>query len=256
MSQVTNPLISIITPAYNSAEFITNTIRSVQQQSFTNWEHIIVDDSSDDNTFSIIKSFAKEDSRIIPVRNKENSGAAVTRNKGLELAKGRFIAFLDSDDLWYPEKLDRQLKFMLENQIPISFASYDLISNDGKKLNKVIKSVKQIDYTGYMKDTIIGMSSTMIDTSIVNKPFRFVNIRTRQDCYLWITLLKRGHLAYGMPDVLSAYRVRKGSISSNKIKAAKRVWYLYYNLENLGFLRSLYFFGFYIYNAVKKRIIA
>ncbi|MEO9513942.1 MAG: glycosyltransferase family 2 protein [Flavobacteriaceae bacterium] len=249
------PLVSIVTPAYNSEKFILETISSIQNQTYQNWELLITDDASSDNTVNIIKKIASKDKRIKCFVNTTNEGAAVSRNNGLEMAQGRFIAFLDSDDLWYPEKLEKQLAFMIKNKTPICFTSYDLINEESKALNKVIKTVPSIDYKGHFKNTVIGMSTAIIDTNIVTKKFRFVNIRTRQDCYLWITLLKRGHLAYGMKDVLGSYRVRKGSISSNKIKAAQKVWYLYYNLEKLGFFKSLYYFSFYVSNAIKKRIV-
>ncbi|WP_089261687.1 hypothetical protein [Maribacter sedimenticola] len=143
---------------------------------------------------------------------------------------------------------------MLTNSYPISFTSYELIDERGPQLNKIIQTVEEIDYYGYMKNTIIGMSTSMIDTLIIGNEFRFTNIRTRKDSYLWITLLKKGFKAYGINQVLAKYRVRTNSISANKIKAAKRVWYLYYNLEKLGIFKSTYFFSFYIFNAIKKRI--
>lgn len=247
-----NNKVSIITPSYNSSSFIEATIISVINQTYPNWEMIIVDDCSTDETVSILKEFSKIDKRIKYYVNESNKGAAVSRNLGLESATGRFICFIDSDDLWEDNKLLTQINFMTLNNLPISFTEYNLIDEDCVSLNKIIRTVKEIDYIGYMKNTIIGMSTSMIDTTMV-KPFKFKNIRTRQDTYLWISLLKRGHKAYGIDTVLASYRVRADSISANKIKAAKRVWYLYYNLEKLGFFRSTYYFSHYIYNAIKKR---
>lgn len=248
------PLVSIITPCYNSEEFIVATIASIQAQSYKNWELLLIDDTSSDNTVAVIKQIAKSDERIKYFINKVNSGAAISRNKGLENAKGRFITFLDSDDLWYPNKLEKQINFTIKKKAAISFTSYDLIDENGTAMNKIVNTVLSLNYTEHLKNTGIGMSTSMIDTTIVTKKFNFVNIRTRQDCYLWITLLKRGHVAYGMPDILASYRVRKGSISSNKIKAAKQVWYLYYHLEKLGIFKSSYYFSFYVLNALKKRL--
>lgn len=247
-------LISIISPSYNSSDFIEVTINSISAQTYRNWELIVVDDCSKDNTVSILKKLSETDSRIKYFTNATNQGAAISRNIGLENARGRFIAFLDSDDLWYPQKLDIQINFMLSNICPISFTSYELIDEKGLQIDKIIQTVEKIDYQGYMKNTIIGMSTSMIDTNIVGKDFRFTNIRTRQDTYLWITLLKKGFKAYGINQVLAKYRVRSNSISANKFKAAKRVWYLYYNLEKLGMVKSTYYFSFYVYNAFKKRI--
>lgn len=245
-------LISIITPLYNSEKFIDETIKSVLNQTYENWEMIIVNDFSNDKSEEIVTNHIIIDSRIKLISLKHNLGAAVARNLALKQAKGRFIAFLDSDDKWEPNKLELQLLFMIKNNLPISFTSYNLIDETGAKSNKIINSLPSIDYGQYLKNTIIGMSTSMIDTNLVNE-FQFKNIRTRQDTFLWITLLKRGHKAFGIDAVLASYRVRKDSISANKIKAALRVWYLYYKLEKLGLLKSIYYFFFYLYNALKKR---
>ncbi len=247
-----NSLVSIITPSYNSEKYIGETIKSVLNQSYKNWELIIVDDCSKDYSREIIVKFSEQYPNIKYVLLEKNSGAAEARNVALKLAKGRFIAFLDSDDLWAPMKLEKQIYFMLKDNLPISFTSYDLIDETGLKMNNTINSIEFLDYKGYLKNTIIGMSTSMIDTSLVDR-FEFLNLRTRQDTYLWITLLKRGHKAFGIEEVLAYYRVRNDSISANKIKAVRRVWYLYYNLENLGFVKSTYYFTHYIFNAIKKR---
>lgn len=247
------PLVSIITPSYNAEKFISKTIDSVINQTYLNWEMIIVDDCSTDNTISIIKSICSQENRIIFIENKKNVGAAETRNIALKKAKGNFIAFLDSDDIWFHKKLENQINFMLEKSIPISFTSYQLINEKGQTLNKVINAVDSISYKEYLKNTIIGMSTSMINTSLV-KPFRFENIRTRQDTMLWITLLKRGHVAYGIKEVLVKYTVRSNSISANKYKAAAKVWDLYYNMEKMNFIKSSYYFMFYMFNAIKKRL--
>lgn len=247
-----NNKVSIITPSYNSKNFIEATITSVINQTYENWEMIIVDDCSKDNSVEFIENIIKNEPRIRLISLDKNVGAAEARNVALRNATGKFIAFLDSDDLWLPDKLEKQISFMLANNVSISFTEYDLIDEDGNYLNRIIKTVREIDYKGYMKNTIIGMSTSMIDSDLV-APFKFKNIRTRQDTYLWITLLKRGHKAFGINKVLASYRVRHDSISANKLEAAKRVWYLYYDLENLGFFKSFYYFIFYIFNALKKR---
>lgn len=247
-------LVTIITACYNSGQFISETIKSVINQTYQNWELIIIDDCSNDNSIEKIQKFIDSDVRIKLFINKKNMGAAVSRNLGLEKSFGKFICFIDSDDLWRPLKLETQLSFMLNNNFAISFTSYNLIDENGNSLDKVINSIKEINYEGYLKNTIIGMSTSMIDTEKTGV-FEFVNIRTRQDTYLWITLLKRGLSAHGLNMTLASYRVRNDSISANKLNAAKRVWFLYYNLENLGLLKSIYYFSFYIVNAIKKRIL-
>jgi teichuronic acid biosynthesis glycosyltransferase TuaG len=246
------PLVSIITPIYNSDIYIEKTIKSILCQTYKEFELIVIDDCSTDDGYEIVDKFTKLDSRIKLIKLEVNSGAAIARNKGLSIARGRFIAFCDCDDLWFDNKLECQIRFMLEKSIPISFTSYQLINEEGKSLNKVIKAVECISYCEYLKNTIIGMSTSIIDTSLVDH-FRFENIRTRQDTLLWITLLKRGHLAYGLNKVLVKYTVRSNSISANKFKAASKVWYLYYNMEEMSFLNSSYYFMFYIFNAIKKR---
>lgn len=246
-------LISIITPTYNSEIYINKTIQSVINQTYSNWELIIIDDCSVDNTLEIVKLFSNNDSRIKLLKLEVNSGAAIARNRGLEIAKGRFVAFCDCDDIWFENKLEYQINFMLEKSLPISFTSYQLINENGESLNKVINAIDRITYLEYLKNTIIGMSTSMIDTSLV-KEFRFENIRTRQDTMLWITLLKRGHVAYGIKEVLVKYTVRSNSISANKFKAASKVWDLYYNMEKMGLFKSSYYFIFYVFNAIKKRL--
>lgn len=245
-------LISIITPVYNSELFISETINSVLAQSYANFEHIIIDDCSDDNSVKIIQSYIAKDSRIKLLSLKTNSGAAVARNLGLKHAKGSYICFLDSDDIWFPSKLEKQLEFMSRLNAPISFTSYNLVDQSGINYDKVIKAVDKLHYHDYLKNTIIGMSTSMINKNLVSD-FEFINIRTRQDTYLWISLLKKGYVAYGLNEVLVSYRVRSNSISANKFKAMRQVWYLYYKLEKLGFFRSSYFFLFYLINAIKKR---
>ena len=252
MSQ--NHLISIILPTYNSETFISETISSVINQTYQNWELIIIDDCSTDSSMSVIDSFSENEKRIKFFKNKINKGAAISRNIGLENSFGRFISFIDSDDVWELNKLEIQIKFMIVNNCPISFTEYNLIDEKGISLNKTIKVVKEIDYYGYLKNTIIGMSTSMIDLNKTEN-FEFKNIRTRQDTYLWITLLKRGLIAHGLNMTLVNYRVRKDSISANKYKAAKQVWKLYYNLEKLGLIKSTYYFVYYISNAIKKRIL-
>lgn len=253
MNEENSDLVSIIMPAYNASKFIESVIDSILSQTFLNWELLITDDCSLDNTFDILSEYSSKDERIKIFRLKNNSGAAVARNNSLYNAKGRFIAFCDCDDVWISEKLTKQVDFMKKNNFPISFTAYGVYSEDLLKENYDIRTPVSIDYYGYLKNTIIGMSTSMIDRNIV-KSFKFYNIRTRQDTYLWISLLKRGYIAYGLNEKLVKYRVRNNSISANKFKAAKRVWFLYYELEKLGFLKSLYYFCCYAKNALKKRL--
>ena len=249
-----NVNVSIITPNYNSGKYIEETILSVINQTYKSWEMIIVDDCSTDNSVNILQAAAKQDDRIKLILLKKNLGAAKARNEALKIAKGPFIAFLDSDDLWEPEKLEAQIGLMIKNNYPISFTQYSVFKEDLSTYKYTIKVPDSLDYSGYLKNTIIGVSTAIINKEMVGA-FSFYNIRSRQDAYLWITLLKRGYIAYGIHKNLTKYRLRKESVSANKLKAAKMVWHLYFNLEKLGFLKASYYFGCYAYNATLKRII-
>jgi len=244
-------LISIIVPVYNSQRYIEECIASVISQSYTNWELIIVDDCSTDNTMEIVRGYLAEHDIII-FYNDKNLGAALSRNKGLSHARGKYIAFLDSDDKWTEDKLMVQLAFMKKSSYAISFHSYALINEKGNTLNILVRAVSELSYYDYLKNTNIGFSTSMINVERLGS-VEFHNIRTRQDTLFWLHLLAKGHVAHGINDVLSAYRVRSKSISSNKFKAAWQVWIVYYKYQKLGFLRALYFYLFYVYNAVKKR---
>jgi teichuronic acid biosynthesis glycosyltransferase TuaG len=249
-----NELISIVLPSYNSSKYISITIDSVLNQEYSNWELIITDDCSTDNTLEILNEYAQKENRIKIYKLEINSGAAMARNNCLKYCDSKFIAFIDSDDSWHKEKLGVQVAFMQKNNFPISFTSYKLVDESGEDLNRTIPVKISVDYDSYLKNTIIGMCTSMVNTNITG-PLQFKNIRTRQDTYLWITLLKKGFKAYGLDTVLASYRVRSNSISSNKFKAVKQVWKLYYEFENLGFFKASYYLVFYIFNAIKKRYL-
>lgn len=251
-----NNLVSIITPSYKSSNFISLTIDSVLAQTYKNWEMIVVDDFSPDNSNELIEKYCQKDNRIKLIKLERNLGAAEARNKALEYSSGRYIAFLDSDDIWYDTKLEKQILFMQNNHYPISYTSYELIDELGKAKNHVIEAVDNLNLHEYLKNTIIGFSTSIIDRKLINDEIKFLNIRMRQDTNLWINLLKNGYSAHGLTEVLVKYRVHSNSISANKIKAAKQVWNLYFNIHKFGLLKSLYYFIFYAYNALKKRYIS
>lgn len=245
--------VSIITPMYNCEKFIGETIKSVINQSYKNWEMILIDDCSSDKTVEIAESFLKKDNRIKIIKLEENSGAAVARNKGISESTGRFKAFLDGDDLWESNKLERQINFMIENNVGFSFTSYKVIDEKGKDLKKDVIVPKCIDYDGLLKNTIIGCLTVVIDTEIIGH-IEMPLIRTRQDFATWLSILKKGHVAYGINETLSRYRIVPNSISSNKLKAAKRNWYVYRQIEGLSILKSSFVLFNYALNAIYKRI--
>lgn len=247
------PLVSIITPVYNAESFLSETIESMKNQTYKNWEMILVDDCSKDNSANIIKEFQRSDERIKYIKLEKNSGASVSRNTGIKNAKGRFIAFVDSDDLWKPEKLEKQISYMINNKLGFTFTSYRYMKENGELTNKVAKAPYKIDYEGLLKNTIIGCSTVVIDKGVVGD-FEMPHVRRGQDTATWLKILRDEKYAYGIEEDLVNYRLVGDSLSSNKIKAIKRTWNTYRNVEKLGIFKSCYVFCFYAYNAIKKRI--
>ena len=248
-----SPLVSIITPVYNREEVLRQTVESVLSQSFGDFEYILVNDASTDNSLAILKEYEKKDSRVKVINLEKNLGPAGARNAGVEKASGKYIAFLDSDDMWEKDKLQIQLDFMKERDIAISFTSFELVDAKGNSLGKTVKAKKEVDLDTFLKCTCIGFSTSMIDVEKTGE-FSFINIPIRQDAHLWITLLKRVEKAYGIEKTLVKYRVHRGNISANKFKAALGTWNLYYKIEKLGFFKSLYYFSHYAVNGVLKRL--
>lgn len=248
-------LVSIITPVYNSEKYIKETLENVKKQTYENWEMILVDDCSTDKSEEIIREYERRDSRIKYFKLKENSGAAIARNYALQNANGRFIAYLDADDLWKKEKLEKQVKYMTENEYAFSCTDYEKIDEEGNSLNKVIKIPKVVNYNLFLRNTIIQTVGVMVDIKITGKDvLEMPNIRRRQDAATWCQLLKSGYNCYEVPENLSYYRVVSNSLSSNKFKAVRGTWYLYREIEKLSLIKSCFCFVGYAFNAVKKRI--
>ena len=248
-----NNLISIITPSYNSEPYIEDCISSVLNQTYTNWELLIIDDGSTDNSRQIIERFANFERRIKPIFLEKNIGAAAARNLALENCCSSYIAFLDSDDLWLPTKLDVQLRFMKENNYDFTFSSYNVVSENGKNIISKISAPNKISYNQYLKNTIIGCLTVMINKDKF-KSVKMPCLRSSHDMALWLNLLRDGRYAYGLNDCLANYRVVKTSNSSNKFKAIYDVWLVYRKHEGFSFVYSFYNWVFYIFNAVKKRV--
>lgn len=230
-------LVSIIMPTYNCAKFIGKTIESVLNQTYSNWELIIVDDCSKDNTEEVVKAF--NDSRIKYNKLENNSGAAIARTEAMKIASGTYMAFLDSDDLWKKDKLEKQLKFMKENNYNFTCTAYEQINEAGEKLNKIIKTKKRADYNRILLDCPVGNSTVMYNVEKLGK-FEVPNIRKRNDDCLWLQILKKEKYIYGMTEVLMEYRIRSNSISSNKFSLIKYHWQLYREIEHLSVFRSVF----------------
>jgi len=248
-----NNLVSIITPSYNSSKFMEDCVMSVLSQSYTNWELLIIDDCSKDNSREKITALAKKDDRIKVTFLEKNLGAAEARNVAIRQAKGKYIAFLDSDDLWDSHKLEKQIHFMQENDISFSFSTYQFMSEDGKNLANVIKAPPKMTYHSYLKNTIIGCLTVIIDREKTGD-FEMPNIRSSHDMALWLLIMKRGFSAYGLDENLAKYRVVSSSNTVNKTKAAKEVWDVYRKVEKLNIVYSAICFVGYAFNAIKKRI--
>lgn len=248
-------LISIITPCFNAEKFIAQTIESVRNQTYSNWEMLIIDDCSTDKSKEIINSFTTTDTRIKLIELKENKGTAYAKNQGLALAKGNFIAFIDADDVWLPQKLEKQMKVLMHTQAAICFTSYQLMDENSMLIQKVISAPPKVNLTKYLKTTIIGFSTSIINRQVTGE-FSIMNLRSREDTQLWIHLLKQGHQATGINEVLTLYRVHANSLSANKFKSAVLVWNLYFRIEKLGFFKSAYFFSCYAMNALGKHIFS
>ncbi|MFS4492767.1 glycosyltransferase family 2 protein [Maribacter sp. 2308TA10-17] len=243
-----NALVSIITPVFNSQKYISDTLESVVSQTYSNWEHILVDDCSSDASESIIKSYLAKDPRIKYHRLERNSGAGIARNKAISLAKGRYIAFLDSDDLWHPEKLEKQLSFMEKNGYHFTFTDYDVIDEKGQKLSKKVKAKSFLTYKKALYKNPIGCLTVIYDTHFFEKQY-MPSIRKRQDYALWLKLLKKTN-GYGLNEYLASYRTGNDSISANKIDLLKYEWQIYREVEGLSWLKS----SFYLLSAIVLKL--
>lgn len=243
-------LVSIIMPAYNCEKLIGKSIDSVLMQSYTNWELITVDDCSTDGTAEVIKKYAAEDGRIRYFKNDKNSGAAVTRNNALEYAAGRYIAFLDSDDLWRSDKLEKQVEFMRKNGYSFTCTAYDKIDESGNSLNYFITADKKADYHRLLKKCP-GNSTVMYDASVLGK-HTIPNIRKRNDYVMWLKIIKKAGYIYGMDEILGSHRICAGSLSSSKKTLIKYHWYVYRKIEKLSFLYSSYLVIYWILKSVLK----
>lgn len=210
-------LVSIITPNYNCARFVEQTIKSVQAQTYQNWEMLIQDDCSTDGCIEVIERIAATDSRIKLERNLHNSGAAVTRNNAIERSQGIWLAFLDSDDIWLPDKLEKQLKFMESNNSDFSFTRYEHISEDGDSLGEQANIIKHLNYRKLLMHCWPGCLTVMYKQDLNNKVY-CGDIKKNNDTALFLKVIKTCNNAMGLNECLALYRIRKGSISRNKWK--------------------------------------
>ncbi|BDI59757.1 glycosyltransferase family 2 protein [Qipengyuania nanhaisediminis] len=251
VSSTTDALVSIITPAYKAAGVIGDTIASVQAQTHGDWEMLIAEDCGPDDTRAIVRTLARDDARIRLIEPAENGGPAAARNHALAAARGRWIAFLDSDDLWLPDKLERQLAFHRAHQRAVlSFTGFRRISADGTRTGTYIGVPAQLSYRQLLGNTAIATSTVLVDRALSG---RFAMRDTYYDDFAcWLALLKPGGIAVGLDEDLMRYRVMEGSVSRDKRNSAAQVWRAYRQVERLGPIESAYHFAQYTLRALHK----
>lgn len=244
-------LVSVITPMYNAEKYIAKTIESVQAQTYENWEMIIVDDVSTDQSAQIVQQYAAEDTRIKYLRHEKNAGVARARNTALKAAQGRYVAFLDSDDLWKNEKLEKQLLFMQSKGAAFLYTACEIIDENGNVTGKVRHVPASQNYEELLKGNAVPCLTVILDRSQIDK-VEMPEI-PHEDYAAWLDILKKGITAYGIDEVLAQYRVNNSSLSGNKMQAARWTWDIYRKQQKLGIMKSSYCFVCYIIAAVLKR---
>jgi len=248
-----NNLVSIITPNYNCANFIGQAIESVLLQTYRNWEMLIIDDCSTDNSVEVIEKYVKQDTRVKILKTECNSGFPVKpRNIGIQNAQGRFIAFLDSDDLWLPTKLECQLPLFSDANVAVVFSNYEKITESGEREKRIVTAPIKLTYKQLLKSNYIGCLTAMYDVSKSGKVY-FTDFR-HEDYVLWLTILQTGYIAVNTNTIEAFYRIREDSVTSKKIVVLKWQWTVYRNFLGLSFFLSMYYFCFYAVNAFIKRI--
>jgi glycosyltransferase involved in cell wall biosynthesis len=233
-------LVSIVTPTYNSAKYIVETITSVQKQTYANWEMIIVDDASSDDTEKIIKEIQKTDSRIQFFKLAQNSGSGVARNKGIEKATGNYLTFIDADDIWFPTFVEKSITTIKNTKTPFVFSSYKRSNEDLKFIYSDFIVPKKVTYTDILKTNSISCLTAFLDVKILGKKF-MPKIRKRQDMGLWLQYLKDIPYAYGIQEPQAIYRIRENSLSRKKADLLKYQWEFYREVERLSISQSVYY---------------
>lgn len=249
-------MISIVVPVYNAAAFIRQTIEMVQAQNYTDWELILVDDCSKDNSCEIIETYLKDkpDSRIRLIKKEKNEGAALSRNRGIREAKGRYIAFLDADDVWLSHKLQTQMDYMKKTGAGFVFSAYEFGDENAVGTGKIVHVPESLTYKKALSRTVIFTTTVLLDTEKIPKELIYMPNVPSEDSATWWQILRAGHVARGIDEVLAIYRRPGKSLSSNKLKAIQRIWYLYRKVEKLPLFTSCFAFVGWAYRASVRRL--
>ncbi len=254
MADIIEGLVSIIVPVYNAGNFIGETIGYVLAQTYENWELILVDDCSKDESVGIIQEMAKAESRIRLVLQSENGGAAKARNRGIFEAKGQYICFLDADDIWKPEKLKKELEFMQRKCAAFAFTGYEFADEKGNGLGKIVHVPDKISYRQALRNTTIFTSTVMIDRKKISDDDIMMPYIASEDTATWWNILKKYGEGYGLDENLVKYRRSANTLSSNKLTAVRRIWNLYRRHEHFNVVKSVYCMIFWALRAVLRRI--
>lgn len=246
--------VSIVMPVYNAEQYLEQTVASVQAQTCTDWELIAVDDCSPDGSFALLCELAGQDARIRPVRQERNQGAAQARNRGIGLAEGRYLAFLDADDLWSKEKLEKELAFLKEKQAAFAFTAYEFGDSEGRGNGKVVHVPETLTYRQALSRTVIFTTTVLFDLEAIDRELIKMPDVKSEDTATWWKILRAGYTAYGLDENLAVYRRPERSLSSNKLEAIRRIWRLYRGQEGLSVIRSAWYFCFWAVRAVLRRI--
>ena len=247
-------LVSIVVPVYNAARFLEDTIKTVQEQTYNNWELLLVNDCSTDNSVEMINEYIKKDDRIKLFNQEKNGGAALARNRGIDEASGKYLCYIDADDLWDKEKLEKQVKFMKEKDCEFSFTGYEFADENGIPNGKKVFIPEKLDYNHALRNTTIWTSTVMFDLDKLSKEDIYMPNIKSEDTACWWRILKRIKYAYGLNEILSFYRRTAGTLSSNKFEAIKRIWHLYRKQEKLNLFKAIYCFCGYAIRAVLRRV--
>ncbi len=249
-------LVSIIVPVYNVEGFISETMESVVNQTYPCWELLLVEDGSSDGTAAVIEEYVsqRKEERIRLIRQPSNMGAARARNRGLQEARGRYIAYLDADDLWMPRKLELQLAFMESRGAAFAFTGYEFADENARGTGKVVRVPQTLSYRQALSNTTIFTTTVMFDTEKISRELLEMPVIKSEDTALWWKVLRNGYTAWGLDENLALYRRAGKTLSSNKLEAIRRIWKLYRDAEGLGVLRSAWHFCFWAVRAVKRRV--